>query len=254
MDAVQEEGRVGAAAGRVRRDRARCPTASWRRRSAWSRRASRARARGAAHGRSGRSRSRPTWRRCRAAALPARIEPQLATLAAAPPAGDWVDRDQVRRLPADGAHRAAARRGSSRATATTGRRRCPPSPRRSKRSGIDSAWLDGEIVVMSEAGVPDFNALQNAIDSARRRGDRRTSCSTCRSTTAATCAGAARLAPRAAARSSDANGRATGSASARAFDATPAQMLEAARRMELEGIIVKRPRRALRLRQRARPG
>ena len=32
--------------------------------------------------------------------------------------------------------------------------------------GIDSAWLDGEIVVMSEDGLPDFNALQNAIDNA----------------------------------------------------------------------------------------
>ena len=31
--------------------------------------------------------------------------------------------------------------------------------------GLESTWLDGEIVVMSEAGVPDFNALQNAIDS-----------------------------------------------------------------------------------------
>ena len=33
--------------------------------------------------------------------------------------------------------------------------------------GLDSAWLDGEIVVLNDAGVPDFNRLQNAIDNAR---------------------------------------------------------------------------------------
>ncbi len=32
--------------------------------------------------------------------------------------------------------------------------------------GISSAWLDGEIVVMNAHDVPDFNALQNAIDNA----------------------------------------------------------------------------------------
>ena len=33
--------------------------------------------------------------------------------------------------------------------------------------GLGSAWLDGEIVVTGEHGAPDFNALQNAFDSAR---------------------------------------------------------------------------------------
>jgi bifunctional non-homologous end joining protein LigD len=32
---------------------------------------------------------------------------------------------------------------------------------------LGPAWLDGEIVVMNEQGVPDFNRLQNAIDNAR---------------------------------------------------------------------------------------
>ncbi len=29
---------------------------------------------------------------------------------------------------------------------------------------LESGWLDGEIVVLNKTGVPDFNALQNAID------------------------------------------------------------------------------------------
>src|SRR5512143_1835496 len=33
--------------------------------------------------------------------------------------------------------------------------------------GVESGWLDGEIVVLRGNGVPDFNALQNAFD---RRG------------------------------------------------------------------------------------
>jgi len=36
--------------------------------------------------------------------------------------------------------------------------------------GLDSAWLDGEIVVLDERGQPNFNALQNAFDSARTAG------------------------------------------------------------------------------------
>ena len=35
------------------------------------------------------------------------------------------------------------------------------------KMGIEQAWLDGEIVVLNERGVPDFNRLQNAIDNAR---------------------------------------------------------------------------------------
>ncbi len=32
---------------------------------------------------------------------------------------------------------------------------------------LDSAWLDGEAVVLDERGVPSFQALQNAFDSNR---------------------------------------------------------------------------------------
>jgi bifunctional non-homologous end joining protein LigD len=29
---------------------------------------------------------------------------------------------------------------------------------------VDTAWLDGEVVVLNSGGLPDFNALQNAFD------------------------------------------------------------------------------------------
>ncbi|WP_213956449.1 DNA ligase D [Variovorax sp. dw_954] len=35
---------------------------------------------------------------------------------------------------------------------------------------LDSGWLDGEIVVLDDKGVPDFQALQNAFDSSRTAG------------------------------------------------------------------------------------
>lgn len=33
--------------------------------------------------------------------------------------------------------------------------------------GLESAWLDGEMVVANEHGVPDFQALQNAFEAGR---------------------------------------------------------------------------------------
>ena len=62
----------------------------------------------------------------------------------------------------------AARCGSSRAAATTGPAKMQRlAAERSRRSASQSAWLDGEIVVLSDDGMPDFNALQNAFDNAR---------------------------------------------------------------------------------------
>ena len=155
-------------------------------RSARSRNASRA-ARCAR--RSGRGDAAPDLAgRGASAPLPAKLEPQLATLVAAPPARRLDRRDQVRRLPAAGAHRQAARRGSSPAAATTGPTRCSRSPPRSRRSASRSAWLDGEIVVHGR-GRPA--RLQRAAERVRQRARARrssTSSSTCRSTTATTCA------------------------------------------------------------------
>jgi len=172
------------------------------------------------------------------AALPARIEPQLATLAAAPPAGDWVIETKF-----DG-YRLMARIENGKAKLITRNghdwtKKMPALAAAIEALGVDSTWLDGEIVVMSEAGVPDFNALQNAIDSVAgeeidyfvfdlpfhagrdlRKVPLRARRALLREIVEAHALDRVRL--------------------SQSFEAAPAQMLEAARQMGLEGIILKR--------------
>jgi len=100
------------------------------------------------------------------AELPTKLQPQLATLATATPAGAWIVEnkfDGYRMLAriSEGAVRLLTRNGldwtsklKSLAAEVT-------------KLGIETAWLDGEIVVLNEKGVPDFNRLQNAIDNSR---------------------------------------------------------------------------------------
>ncbi|WP_440110072.1 DNA ligase D [Acidovorax sp. BL-A-41-H1] len=173
------------------------------------------------------------------ARLPARLEPQLATLVSSVPPGDWiietkfdgyrvlarVDGDDVRIFTRNG-HDWTARLAGVAAGV--------------KALGLTSGWLDGEIVVLNDAGVPDFNRLQNAIDSARTAeivmfvfdvpflGGMDL-----------------RAVPLAARRGVlhqllTARGN-THIRFSEAFDAAPAQLLGAACQMGLEGVIVKRP-------------
>ena len=100
------------------------------------------------------------------ALLPQKFEPQLATLVSAVPHGDWVieskfdgyrmlariDGDEVRLFTRNGNDWTDKLKSVANAIVDL---------------GLDSAWLDGEIVVLNDAGVPDFNLLQNAIDSSR---------------------------------------------------------------------------------------
>ncbi|WP_263227859.1 DNA ligase D [Pseudomonas alabamensis] len=97
--------------------------------------------------------------------LPDTLTPQLATLVDAPPDGDWryevkfdgyrilarIEGDDVRLFTRSGndwsaklTHQVEALRGL----------------------GVDSAWLDGEVVVTDDEGHADFQALQNAFDTA----------------------------------------------------------------------------------------
>lgn len=99
------------------------------------------------------------------ATLPEQLQPQLATLVDSPPAGDWryevkfdgyrvlarIEGDDVRLFTRNGhdwSHKMPRQVAALRAL------------------GLDSAWLDGEMVVNGENGVADFQALQNAFDTA----------------------------------------------------------------------------------------
>jgi bifunctional non-homologous end joining protein LigD len=104
------------------------------------------------------------------AKLPAALAPQLASLATALPSGPgWTLEPKW-----DG-YRILARidRGAARLITRNGNDwtdKMSSLARAVETLGIDSAWLDGEIVVLDEKGVPSFNALQKAVDV--RRNDR----------------------------------------------------------------------------------
>jgi bifunctional non-homologous end joining protein LigD len=106
----------------------------------------------------------PDLANAKAAALPGSLAPQLATLATAPPAGGrWLVENKfdgyrlLARIDSRGVR--LVTRGGHDWTA-----RMHPLATAVRALGIASGWLDGEIVVLDEHGLPDFNALQNAID------------------------------------------------------------------------------------------
>jgi bifunctional non-homologous end joining protein LigD len=102
----------------------------------------------------------------RKARLPAKLEPQLATLVTAVPPGDWIAETKF-----DGYRMLARINGPDvRLITRNGNdwtEKLQPVADAVAALGLDSAWLDGEIVVLNDANLPDFNALQNAIDNAR---------------------------------------------------------------------------------------
>ncbi|MBT2792694.1 DNA ligase D [Paraburkholderia strydomiana] len=106
-----------------------------------------------------------------AAKLPATLKPQLATLVdATPPGDDWsyeIKFDGYRvlaRIDASGKGRDVQvfTRAGNDWTAKFGKQ-----VKAFEQLGVESAWLDGEAVVLDENGVPNFQALQNAFDSNR---------------------------------------------------------------------------------------
>ncbi|MFC4276318.1 DNA ligase D [Achromobacter aloeverae] len=106
-----------------------------------------------------------------AAALPARLQPQLATLYAGKPP---VGRDWIYELKFDG-YRILARldNGDVRLYTRKGNDwtdRLPHLARALAQLPIVDGWLDGEIVVLDDEGRPNFQALQNAFDSDRTKG------------------------------------------------------------------------------------
>lgn len=104
------------------------------------------------------------------ACLPATLKPQLATLVdAAPPGDDWTYEIKF-----DG-YRVLARieRASSKPVQIHTRNGNDWTAKFGKQVkaldtlDIDSAWIDGEAVVLDDRGLPDFQALQNAFDAGR---------------------------------------------------------------------------------------
>lgn len=100
------------------------------------------------------------------AELPETFKPQLATLVDAVPSGDWryeIKFDGYRMLARIDAGKVALfTRNGHDWTA-----KMPQQAAALAGLGLESGWLDGEVVVPNEEGAPDFQALQNAFEAGR---------------------------------------------------------------------------------------
>lgn len=98
--------------------------------------------------------------------LPEMISPELAVLVNEPPAGEWLyeikfDGYRILSRIEGGKVRLVTRSGND----WTGR--LPIQAKAIADLELDNAWLDGEVVVLNEKGVPDFQALQRAFEIGR---------------------------------------------------------------------------------------
>jgi bifunctional non-homologous end joining protein LigD len=106
----------------------------------------------------------PDLSQARKAKLPRQLSPQLATLSSAAPAGEgWILESKF-----DG-YRVLARisRGRVRLYTRNGHdwtHKMGSLAANLEQLGIESGWLDGEIVVLNAHGVPDFSLLQNVMN------------------------------------------------------------------------------------------
>lgn len=101
------------------------------------------------------------------APLPATFKPQLATLVVNPPANsdEWIYEIKF-----DG-YRLLTRINGNKIQLFTRNgndwtHKLPTLADEMKKLGLASGWLDGEIVVLNDQGIPDFQALQGAFDQA----------------------------------------------------------------------------------------
>jgi bifunctional non-homologous end joining protein LigD len=101
-----------------------------------------------------------------AAPLAESFSPELATLVDSTPPGEWSYEIKF-----DG-YRILARIDQGQVTLFTRKgndwtAKLPRQVQALKALKLESAWLDGEVVVNNEAGVPDFQSLQNAFEAER---------------------------------------------------------------------------------------
>ncbi|WP_297832313.1 non-homologous end-joining DNA ligase, partial [Pseudomonas sp.] len=100
--------------------------------------------------------------------VPEKLAPQLATLVDKPPSGDWlyeIKFDGYRILThfGDGHVRLLSRNDKDWTD------RLPLQARALAAMGLKDTWLDGEVVMLNDKGLPDFQALQNAFDIGRSK-------------------------------------------------------------------------------------
>ena len=99
-------------------------------------------------------------------AFPESLAPQLASLVERPPEGEWlyeVKYDGYRMLAriAGGEVRLFTRNGHD------WTQRLPLQAKALAKLGLQDTWLDGEVVALSDEGLPDFQRLQNAFEIGR---------------------------------------------------------------------------------------
>lgn len=100
--------------------------------------------------------------------VPVTLAPQLATLVDRPPSGEWlyeIKFDGYRILThfSDGAVRLLSRNGND------WTERLALQAKALTAMKLQDSWLDGEMVMLNDKGLPDFQALQNAFDIGRSK-------------------------------------------------------------------------------------
>lgn len=100
--------------------------------------------------------------------VPEKLSPQLATLMATPPEGEWLyeikfDGYRIMTRILDGDVRMITRNGHD------WTERLPLQAKAIADLKLGDGWLDGEMVVLNEEGLPDFQALQNAFEIGRSK-------------------------------------------------------------------------------------
>ncbi|HEY0286451.1 MAG TPA: DNA ligase D [Pseudomonas sp.] len=104
----------------------------------------------------------------RTAQIPEKLAPQLATLVDRPPAGEWLyeikfDGYRIMTRILDGEVRLFTRNGHD------WTERLPLQAKALTAMKLGDGWLDGEVVMLNDAGLPDFQALQNAFEIGRSK-------------------------------------------------------------------------------------